>query len=584
MKKILQWLHRKIDGKSIRLIFTALFFLTVSLFTALIISLYSEYTKAQITAFLQEKNTQQLRRMSFSIEENVDDTIALANTAYYQIIKSTDLQALLTEQTLSDFCQLHENKILYAAIYDIDGALLWQNAENYDAESVDSAAWFRAAETEIDTVAFDVPHYIQTAAGFQKAITVSRYVELQDGGKSRSGILRFDVCMDNMEAELNIYPASQTDYFYLMDNEEHLICYPFEKRLESGVRTEWTLHAPKNQVVLQDKKEWLLQQQTIGYTGWKLISAASLTEELQNSTQLRTGIAVIVLLMAVVSVILDFLIQRLMIAPVLRLSETMKRFGHGELQVRAKAESCGEIRGLSDGFNDMAEKTNQLMERVRKEERKKQITERKLLQSQINPHFLYNTLDSIIWMIQSKKYEGAGKMVSMLAKFFRISLSQGKDIIPLQKELEHAVSYLSIQNVRFQDKFTFTVDWDEKLADCLCPKLVIQPLLENAVYHGMEGMYEDGEIQLKIYAVNELVHIDVIDNGEGMTETQVQKMMQGDVVSSKRGSGIGVKNVNDRIKLYFGEAYGVQIISAPDEGTTARIYFPMRRQEDETEK
>lgn len=415
-------------------------------------------------------------------------------------------------------------------------------------------------------------------------MTVSRYVELRDGGKSRSGILRFDVCMDNMEAELNIYPASQTDYFYLMDNEEHLICYPFEKRLKSGVRTEWTLHAPKNQVVLQDKKEWLLQQQTIGYTGWKLISAASLTEELQNNTQLRTGIAVIVLLMAVVSVILDFLIQRLMIAPVLRLSETMKRFGHGELQVRAKAESCGEIRGLSDGFNDMAEKTNQLMERVRKEEREKQITERKLLQSQINPHFLYNTLDSIIWMIQSKKYEGAGKMVSMLAKFFRISLSQGKDIITLKKELEHAVSYLSIQNVRFQDKFTFTVDWDEKLADCLCPKLVIQPLLENAVYHGMEGMYEDGEIQLKIYAVNELVHIDVIDNGEGMTEAQVQKMMQGDVVSSKRGSGIGVKNVNDRIKLYFGEAYGVQIISAPDEGTTARIYFPMRRQEDEIEK
>lgn len=121
MKKILQWLHRKIDGKSICLIFTALFFLTVSLFTALIISLYSEYTKAQIAAFLQEKNTQQLRRMSFSIEEDVDDTIALANTAYYQIIKSTDLQALLTEQTLSDFCQLHENKILYAAFMILTG-------------------------------------------------------------------------------------------------------------------------------------------------------------------------------------------------------------------------------------------------------------------------------------------------------------------------------------------------------------------------------------------------------------------------------------------------------------------------------
>ena len=140
------------------------------------------------------------------------------------------------------------------------------------------------------------------------------------------------------------------------------------------------------------------------------------------------------------------------------------------------------------------------------------------LQSQINPHFLYNTLDSIIWMIQSKRYEGAGKMVSLLAKFFRISLSQGNDIIPLQKELDHAVSYLSIQNIRFGDKFTFHVEIDETLGDCLCPKLIIQPLLENAVYHGMEGMYEDGEIVIKIYAVDDLVRIDVIDNGEGMTE------------------------------------------------------------------
>ncbi|MFR7472558.1 MAG: sensor histidine kinase [Ruminococcus sp.] len=185
-------------------------------------------------------------------------------------------------------------------------------------------------------------------------------------------------------------------------------------------------------------------------------------------------------------------------------------------------------------------------------------------------------------MIQSKRYEGAGKMVSLLAKFFRISLSQGNDIIPLQKELEHAVSYLSIQNIRFGDKFTFHVEFDETLGDCLCPKLIIQPLLENAVYHGMEGMYEDGEIVIKIYAVDDLVRIDVIDNGEGMTEEQVAKMMQGNVVSSKRGSGIGVKNVNDRVRLYFGDTYGVTILSALDEGTTARITFPARRQLDET--
>lgn len=584
MKNIRSWLKKKIDGKSIRLLFSISFFLTISLFTMLILSLYSKSTKAQITSFLQEKNVQQLRRMSFSMEEEIEDTIELANTAYYQIIKSRELQDLFSEQLLSDFCQLHKNKILYAAIYDLKGTLLWQSTDCRPKESVQNAAWFQRATEQIDIVAFDIPRYVQTETGFQKAMPVSRYVELQDDGKNRSGILRLDVCMDNLEEQWNIYPSSQTDYYYLIDENEQFICDPFEKRRESGIRTEWTLSAPKNQVVVKEQHKWLIQQQTIGYTGWKLIAVASLTAELQNSTELRMGIAVIILFMALISAILDLLIQRLMIAPVSKLSETMKQFGHGNLQVRANVEGCGEIKVLAHGFNDMADKTNQLMERLLKEEKEKQITERKLLQSQINPHFLYNTLDSIIWMIQSKKYEGAGNMVSLLAKFFRISLSQGKDIIPLKKEMEHAVSYLSIQNVRFQDKFTFTVDWDETLADCLCPKLIIQPLLENAIYHGMEGMYEDGEIKIKIYTKDALVYIDVIDNGEGMTEAQVQKMMQGNVVSSKRGSGIGVKNVNDRIKLYFGAAYGVQILSALDEGTTARIYFPIRRQEHETEK
>ena len=200
--------------------------------------------------------------------------------------------------------------------------------------------------------------------------------------------------------------------------------------------------------------------------------------------------------------------------------------------------------------------------------------EKKLLQSQINPHFLYNTLDSIIWMIQSGEYKGAEQMVSSLAKFFRISLSQGKDIIPLEKELEHATSYLAIQNIRFKDKFEFSVQADKKLLHYLCPKLSIQPLLENAIYHGMEGVYDDGEITISVYEKDNLIHIDVSDNGLGMPEKVVEYIMHNRVVSSKRGSGIGVRNVDERIKLIYGEQYGVTIESELDEGTTATIIIP----------
>lgn len=170
--------------------------------------------------------------------------------------------------------------------------------------------------------------------------------------------------------------------------------------------------------------------------------------------------------------------------------------------------------------------------------------------------------------------KGAEQMVSSLAKFFRISLSQGKDIIPLEKELEHATSYLAIQNIRFKDKFEFSVQADKKLLHYLCPKLSIQPLLENAIYHGMEGVYDDGEITISVYEKDNLIHIDVSDNGLGMPEKVVEYIMHNRVVSSKRGSGIGVRNVDERIKLIYGEQYGVTIESELDEGTTATIIIP----------
>ena len=203
------------------------------------------------------------------------------------------------------------------------------------------------------------------------------------------------------------------------------------------------------------------------------------------------------------------------------------------------------------------------------------------MKSQINPHFLYNTLDSIIWMIQGGEYEGAEQMVSLLAKFFRTSLSQGKDMIPLEKELEHATSYLAIQNIRFKDKFEFCVHADETLLKYLCPKLSIQPLLENAIYHGMEGKFEDGEIHINVYEKEDEIHIDVVDNGLGMTEEKIDYIMNNKVVSSKRGSGIGVRNVNERIKLIYGEEYGISITSELDEGTTATITIPKLEETDE---
>ena len=261
--------------------------------------------------------------------------------------------------------------------------------------------------------------------------------------------------------------------------------------------------------------------------------------------------------------------------PVSRLHQAIQSFGVGKLDVRVDETGIGEISSLEQGFNQMAGEIQELMDRSISQEQEKRHMERRLLQAQISPHFLYNTLDSIIWMIQGKQYEGAGKMVSLLARFFRVALSKGKDIIPLRQEVEHATSYLSIQNIRFQDKFDFELNIDESLMEYLCPKITIQPILENAIYHGVENMFGDGEIILSIQEHGEDICIEVSDNGEGMTEEQVEKILHHDIrKTSGKGSGVGVYNVDSRIKLLYGENYGISIQSELDEGTTVKILLP----------
>ena len=327
--------------------------------------------------------------------------------------------------------------------------------------------------------------------------------------------------------------------------------------------------------------KWIIEKQQIGYTGWNLVVVNSLAKVRAENVNIYYMTWLVLLLVGIILIFFDILLFHNFTNPIYQLIHTMNEFGKGNYQQKAKEEGIGELKSLSECFNHMAEQLQRQMEEIRRNEREKQKMEKKLLQSQINPHFLYNTLDSIIWMIQSGEYEGAERMVSLLAKFFRVSLSQGKDMIPLEKELEHATSYLAIQNIRFKDKFEFYVNADENLMKYLCPKLSIQPLLENAIYHGMEGMYEDGEINVNIYEKENVIYIDVVDNGLGISAEKIEYIMNNNVVSSKRGSGIGVRNVNERIKLIYGNQYGISIASELDEGTTATITIPKLEETDE---
>ena len=237
-----------------------------------------------------------------------------------------------------------------------------------------------------------------------------------------------------------------------------------------------------------------------------------------------------------------------------------------------------EVRKLSDSFGHMVGQIQHLLATVRSEELNLRKTELRALQAQINPHFLYNTLDSISWMCERGKNAEAVRMVNALARLFRISISRGHELIPIRNELQHAESYLQIQSYRYKNQFVYSFDVDEDCLDYLCNKITLQPIIENAIYHGLNGLVDEGDISISIKSEGEDVIFTVADNGMGMSESQIASILSKERSDS---TGIGLKNVDDRLKIYFGSSYGITIESVPDEGTQVHIRMPKVTEESE---
>ena len=272
---------------------------------------------------------------------------------------------------------------------------------------------------------------------------------------------------------------------------------------------------------------------------------------------------------------LNFLISARISNPILRLERSIRELDKGLAGVKIEEGGCYEVQRLNHAVASMVSTMRHLMDDIVRQEGEKRRSELEVLQSQINPHFLYNTLDSVIWMTESGQQTEAIQMVTSLARLFRISLSKGKSIIPLADELEHARHYMNIQQIRYKNKFTTEIEARPGTEGLYTLKLIIQPLLENAIYHGMASAEDDGLIRVTAYREGEDLLIDVEDNGLGMRPELAASLLDEDRPEVRtKGSGIGVRNVHQRVGLTFGEGYGLAIFSEPDEGTLVRIRLP----------
>ena len=272
---------------------------------------------------------------------------------------------------------------------------------------------------------------------------------------------------------------------------------------------------------------------------------------------------------------LSYQIPKSITRPLQKLTEVTEQVAEGNLSVRSDVQTGDEVGVLSDSLNTMIDKINGLLEQVTKEQVRLRKAEFELLQSQINPHFLYNTLDAIIWLAEAGEQKKVVSMVRSLSEFFRTSLNRGKDIIPVKEEVLHVRSYLEIQQVRYQDILNYEIDMPEELGRYMIPKITIQPLVENALYHGIKNKRGSGNIHIRGIRQDNLLVIEIEDDGIGISKERLWQVNDGIQKKMLTGKDIyGLYNVNERIRLNFGEEYGINIESTYGEGTVVRIKLP----------
>ena len=261
--------------------------------------------------------------------------------------------------------------------------------------------------------------------------------------------------------------------------------------------------------------------------------------------------------------------------PINQLKTAMLNIEQGDFSQPISVSGQIEIVTLTHSFNNMILKIQELMARLVSQQREKRKMELHILQNQINPHFLYNTLDSIVWLAEHERNKDVITTVVSLAHFFRISISKGESFIPIEDEIFHVENYLTIQNIRYVNKFTYTISIDERLNKIKVMKLILQPLVENAIYHGIGD--EEGHINIRGIMEKDFIVFHVINTGYGLTNEKIEQMYETMRGGTERPS-IGIRNVYQRLKLYYGEKADMTISSIPDESTTISLYIPYKEE------
>ncbi|MDC7124436.1 MAG: sensor histidine kinase [Spirochaetales bacterium] len=564
---------QKIFGTAILAVVIAItFFMTLAV---------SIYFLIQVRTSLEDSTQQTIYQLRRNLNSYVTDIIKIGS-AVPDIISNSESE----EQIIQSFNVIKNsrNDIVTIDIFALNGELLFGTSSNNlrAPKEIVKQNWFKYAQTHNSGYYFSVPHVQQLVLlKYTWVISYSEVIKLEDeNGISHSAVLLIDINQSSIDSIIKSISIGENGYCFLIDKFYNIVYHPKQTLINLGQFKE-DIPSLKQHIlgrfysIYNNSRRYSIID-TVDFTGWKIVGISYPHEELFTvMVPFLILISVLIPVLTLAGVILSLVVSNYITLPIRQLEKEVEDFNIETFKPMLLKHTSIEVRSLAISFTRMAERMKKLMDDIVEEQKLIRKSELEALQAKINPHFLYNTLDSIVWFAEQKDFGNIIQMVKALSNMFRISISRDHEFITLEEELSHVESYLAIQQKRFTDKFDFSISLPENLKMKPIIKLLIQPIVENSIYHGIRYLVDPGLIEIKVQKEGEDIIVTVSDTGVGMDKETQESILTTDKHEHDRsGSGIGVFNVNKRIKLTYGEKYGIKIISEIEEGATFEIRIP----------
>lgn len=530
------------------------------------------------------------------MNQNIDSYIDYMENIAYLISSSEDVQDYLFDdeidnegryRILNQFETILDSRsdIRNVGIISKNGRMLINDGKKSVNSDLDlnTQEWYTQALDSPEGPMLTSSHVQHIISGERPwVITLSRGIRDREGSGEKEGVFFIDLNYSAISELCDQSTVGTKGYAFILDARGNIVYHPQQQQLYNELQTEniSLIMDTEDDTVLTGtgSNGKLYSISRSDKTGWTVVDCTNVRELLSKSRQAQSIYVLTAVILVIVALLFSRFMARSITLPIQKLRDSMKKVQEGDFSVSdVVVDSDNEIGSLTKSFDVMTHRIQELMEQNVHEQEEKRKSELKALQSQINPHFLYNTLDSIIWMAEGRKYEEVVLMTASLARLLRQSISNEDEVVPIANEVEYAKGYLTIQKMRYKDKLEFQIDVDPSILHIPLIKLVLQPIIENAIYHGLKYKESKGLLIIKGFMKDGNAVLQVVDDGVGMSEETLAHIYDRHKVNY-HSNGVGVYNVQKRLKLYYGEDYGITYESAEDKGTTATITIPGRQE------